>query len=275
MIRRYSLLATLAAMFTLAHGQTANPAQPGMPPAATAPATNVYVIGGFYGTGVYSVPSGGLLPPAGTVGISAAGQTGISMSTPIETPLQSTLGPRPVTYGTPSYYAAPAYPPAYSAEATAAAVPAAETSGRLINDMAPSYAGGAPVSAAPPTSLGEVAAQYKTNRAPASARTYTNADAERLGNRITVAGASVSVNAAPTAPLTPVETAKVQPPEQPAPPAETPSTAPPVTQQPPPEQPGERQSSSQLPATSTFLPLLGLAGLLSGGIGLLVRRLSK
>ena len=269
MIRRTFFLAVVAVMAGTAQSQRAAP-NPGMAQGAQpTPPTNVYVVSGYYGTGVYVVPSGGMVAPPGTVGISVANQ-GISMNTPIEGGVESTLGPRPVIYGTPAY--GPNYPPPYSGEA------AAETSGRPINDMAPSYAGGPAAPAAPPVSLGEVAAQYKTNRS-LSARSFTNADAERLANRISIGGTSVTVNAAPVAPVTPVEAPKTEPPPPPPPRSSTESqpaaTAPPVAPQPPPEQPAERQSIDQLPATSTFLPILGLAGILSGGIGLLVRKKSK
>jgi hypothetical protein len=264
MIRRTFLVAVLAVMAGIAQSQQAAP-NPGMVQGAQAtPPTNVYVVSGYYGTGVYVVPSGGMVAPPGTVGISVANQ-GISMNTPIEGGVESTLGPRPVIYGTPAY--GPNYPPPYSSEA------AVETSGRPINDMAPSYAGGAAAPAAPPMSLGEVAAQYKTNRSP-SARSFTNTDAERLANRITIGGTSVTVNAAPVAPVTPVEAPKTEPPPQSATENQPAATAPPAPQ-PRPEQPAERQSIDQLPATSTLLPILGLAGILSGGIGLLVRKKSK
>src|SRR5215472_1095356 len=105
MIRKLSLLAALASA-CIAQTQPATSNQ-GMVQGAqqlpiVVPAT-IYVVSSFYGTGVYVVPSGGLLPPAGTAGISLANQAGISASTPIDTGLQSTLGPRPILYGSPSY----------------------------------------------------------------------------------------------------------------------------------------------------------------------------
>jgi hypothetical protein len=41
------------------------------------------------------------------------------------------------------------------------------------------------------------------------------------------------------------------------------------------QQANDAQGSSRLPATSTLLPLLGLLGAVSGGIGLLLRRFRK
>src|SRR5262249_38482821 len=190
MIRITCLLAVLAVMTGTVLSQP-GASRPGVMQGGPqyAPPANIYVVNGFYGTGVYVVPSGGLLPPPGTAGVSLAGQAGISMNTPIDTGVQSTLGPRPVIYGLP---VTPTY-----------AQVAPEMSGRLINDLAPSYPGEGGASAAPPASLGELAATYKGRRTR-STRIFTNADAERfLGNSITIRGTSVTVNPAPAAPVKP------------------------------------------------------------------------
>src|SRR5262249_7101471 len=202
MIRITCLLAVLAVMTGTVLSQSVA-SSPGVMQGGPqyAPPANIYVVNGFYGTGVYVVPSGGLLPPPGTAGVSLAGQAGISMNTPIDTGLQSTLGPRPVVYGlplTPSY-----------------AQVAPEMPGRLINDLAPSYPGDGGASAAPPASLGELAALNKA-RHPHSTRTFTNADAERfLGNSITIRGTQVNVNPAPVAPVRPEGAPTTQPPPPP------------------------------------------------------------
>ena len=200
MIRITFLLAVLAVMTATLQSQVAS--SPGvMQGGPYAPPANIYVVNGFYGTGVYVMPSGGLLPPPGTAGVSLAGQAGISMNTPIDTGLQSTLGPRPVVYGLP-------ITPSYAQVAT-------EVPGRLINDLAPSYAGDGGVSAAPPQSLGELAAVNKA-RHPHSTRTFTNADAERfLGNSIKIRGTQVNVNPAPVAPVRPEGAPTTQPPPPP------------------------------------------------------------
>jgi hypothetical protein len=211
MIRKLSLLAALATSACIAQTQPA-PSNQGMVQGGqqvpiVVPA-NIYVVSSFYGTGVYVVPSGGLLPPAGTAGISLGNQAGISASTPIDTGLQSTLGPRPIIYGSPSgaygpgfgvygpgygAFGAGAVPQGYSTEATL------ETQGRLI-DMGPSYSAGA---AKPAVSLAETAANSKATQAR-SVRTFTNADAERMTNKITIRGTTINQQpVAPTPPATP------------------------------------------------------------------------
>src|SRR5262249_12218169 len=165
------------------------------------PPANIYVVNGFYGTGVYVVPSGGLLPPPGTAGASLANQVGTSMNTPIATGLQSTLGPRPVVYGL-------RVTPTYGQVAT-------EISGSLINDLAPSCPGDGGASAAPPASLGELAAVYKA-RGSHNTRIFTNADAERfLGNSITIRRTHVEVKPAPVAPVKPEKAPTREPPPPP------------------------------------------------------------
>jgi hypothetical protein len=199
MTRKYSVVAmALTAMISVAQGQQANPGTMMQGGPQYAPPANIYVVNGFYGTGVYVVPSGGLLPPPGTAGVSLAGQAGLSMNTPIDTGLQSTLGPRPVVYGLP-------LTPTYAQVAP-------EMSGRLINDFSPSYAGNGGASAAPPASLGELAAAYKARRSR-SRRVFTNADADRfLGNSITIRGTTLDVKPAPIAPVKPEEAPTTPPP---------------------------------------------------------------
>jgi hypothetical protein len=207
MIRKLSLLAALATSACIAQTQPASSnqgmVQGGQQLPIVVPA-NIYVVSSFYGTGVYVVPSGGLLPPAGTAGISVANQAGISATTPIDTGLQSTLGPRPITYGSPSSfgpgysvygpgygaYGAGTVPQGYPAEATL------ETQGRLI-DMGPSYFAGGAKPAGSAVSLAETAAKSKTTQAR-SVRTFTNADAERMTNKITIR--RTTINEQPVAP---------------------------------------------------------------------------
>lgn len=206
MIRKFFLLAILATSACL--GQNQGMIQGGQQP----PTANIYVVSGFYGTGVYVVPSGGYLPPAGTVGMSLVNQSGISASTPIETGLESTLGPRPIVYGSPyygsPYYGSPyygVYGAGYGVYGASAAAPgyaseaAPETQGRLIYDMGPSYFAGATAPSGPSMSLAEIAAKYKTSHSR-SVRTYTNADGERLTNKVTIRGTPINEKAAPANP---------------------------------------------------------------------------
>ena len=116
-------------------------------------------------------------------------------------------------------------------------------------------------------SLAEVAAQYRVNR-PQAVRTYTNADVEKLANKVTIAGATRTDTGAPPA----AEPAMTQP-QAPAKQPELAANAnkPPVA----PERTPEETATPLLPATSSYLPLLGLLGLISSGIGLWVRRFLK
>src|SRR5262249_52494305 len=171
MTRAVFLVAVLATSLGLfAQNQPANPA----PPQSTmveVPATNIYVVGGgLYGSGVYVMPPPGVAPaaPESTTGISLAGRAGISLKTPIDLGVQSTLTPTNpiINYG----YA----PSAYSASAPAAAE-SAESSERVKDLLPASFVdSGMSASAAPSLSLAEVADQYRTNR-PQAVRTFTNA----------------------------------------------------------------------------------------------------
>jgi len=254
-ICKLSLTATLAIPIGL-FAQNVVPANPATPPAAV-PGTTIYVLGGgLYGNGgVYVTPTASFASPAPATGVSMAGRAGISLNEPVYTGVQSTLQPTPLNY----YYGSPI---SYGAgEETAA------ESGPLIRDLLPSYSR-EPERQAPSMSVAEVAAQYQANR-PQNVRTFSNADAQHLASNVTIAGSGVAGTVQPAAPpTTPAAAPKPPTPnaqtmagnptppvaaEQPSPPA-TPSTAP-----------------SRLPATSTLLPLLGLAGLLSGGLGLWLR----
>src|SRR5215472_3386426 len=157
------------------------------PPQSTmveVPATNIYVVGGgLYGSGVYVMPPTAAAPaaPESTTGISLAGRAGISLNTPVDLGVQSTLTPTNpmINYGyTPS---------AYSASAPAVAE-SAESSERVKDLLPASFVdSGTSVSAAPSLSLAEIAAQYRANGRRA-VRTFNNADAEKLTNKISIIG---------------------------------------------------------------------------------------
>src|SRR5262245_33043866 len=147
------------------------------------PATNIYVVGGgLYGSGVYVMPPTAAAPaaPESTTGISLAGRAGISLHTPVDLGVQSTLTPTNpmINYG----YA----PSAYSASAPAAE--SAESSERVKDLLPASFVdSGTSASAAPSLSLAEIAAQYRANR-PRAVRTFTNADVGKLTNKVTIIG---------------------------------------------------------------------------------------
>lgn len=203
MFSRILLVLTLLAPFAaLAQYATIGPNGQVAPAGST-----VIVVGN--GTGpVLSTPSVTFGAPAGTAGISLADRAGISNNAPASTavpsgsesfPVYGNVGPQPV-----------------SGEGTAAAV--VSNTGRLINDVGPSYyagagfasgspaePGGAAVGLTGAASLAEVAVQYKSSR-PQNIRTYTNADAQRLSDTINVHGANLSPVSAKTAPPTPAQT---------------------------------------------------------------------
>src|SRR5215472_675020 len=193
MTRAVFLVAVLATSLGLvAQNQPANPA----PPQSTmveVPATNIYVVGGgLYGSGVYVMPPAGAAPaaPESTTGISLAGRAGISLNTPIDLGVQSTLTPTNpmINYG-------------YAPSANSASAPAAESaeSSERVKDLLPAsfVDSGTSASAAPSLSLAEIAAEYRTNR-PQAVRTFTNADVEKLNNKVTIIG--VTPTATGTAP---------------------------------------------------------------------------
>jgi hypothetical protein len=266
------------------------PVNNGSPGVMVAPPSVYVIAGGIYGTGVYVAPPATL--PVQNTGISLANQAGISLTAPLQTGVTTAV---PATAG----YAngIPAY--TYNGVIPAAAVPtetgAAET-GRLINDVGPSYfAGVAPsnAGAAAPTeamaagpSLGEIAAQYKSGH-PQNVRVYTNADAERMVASVKTGSAGsqpvsesgqtqMALNSPPLptsrsegqsqSSATSSTTGQSQSATQPAGP-----TTPQVN---PPAQSSEKGEES-LPATATILPFLGFLGLLSGGAGLWLIKFRK
>jgi hypothetical protein len=164
--------------------------QPAAPQVVVVPSSpSIYVVGGgLYGTGVYLVNPGTL--PLQSTGISLAGRTGISLETPLQTGA-FTGAPSLYQGGQPNYNAWPSYSAGgYSTEEAQA-----PESGRLINDLGPSFYGGdqpgSEAETVPLPSLGEIAAQYRAHH-PRSVRTFTNADAERLSNTISIGAGHVN-----------------------------------------------------------------------------------
>jgi hypothetical protein len=164
-------------------GQPAGMVQPNSPNIIVVPAgPSVYVVNG----GVY----GAYLTPLATVplqetGISLAGREGIILGTVLQTGAITAV-PSPFTFG------APVYSPValLAGEGTTYAGGEAE-SGRLINDLGPSYYVSTTEPSAALPSLGEVARAYKRGH-PRAVRVFTNADAERLSNTVTIPGAAVT-----------------------------------------------------------------------------------
>src|SRR5262249_43686837 len=90
-----AVLATSVGLFAQNRPAGANSAPP-QSSTVGVPATNIYVVGGgLYGSGVYVMPPAAAAPaaPQSNVGISLAGRAGISLNTPVDLSVQSTLAP--------------------------------------------------------------------------------------------------------------------------------------------------------------------------------------
>lgn len=276
MARTIFLLAALATSVSLGAQQPMSPNQvQGNLPAVinvNPPPTIVVAGSGLYGPSVFMAPTASFATPQAAAGATqtgfVSGAAGVSLNTPPYLGVTSTLGPAPLVYesGQPGYAYAPGG--AVSAGAGVEAAP----SGRLINDMGPSYYATESGTAPPTVSLGEVAASYRATP-PHPVRVYANAAAEQLERTYVVTGAAIASNVIPektivpeTQPAAPQaqqvqaqlpggqETAAAIGPPQVAPPAQT-ETMP-----------------NRLPATWTLLPLLGLLGVVSSGLGLWLLR---
>ena len=215
--------------------------------------------------------------------------------------------------GVPPVAVMPAAVEAAPAQSAGEGGAAGAASGPVSDDFGPSSFGGATsgASGAAATfnnnvSLGQVAAQYKAANTSFNGRTLSNQDVAQMLN--SKAGVTVAKNMPPLGPsampsgLTQAGAASAnQPQSAPAPQTaqsgsatQQPATPPPpdATQaQPagntatagaettpqinPNQQSNDAQGKSKLPSTATFLPLLGLLGLASGGIGLLVRKFRR
>lgn len=204
-----------------------------------------------------STPGASFAPPPNTAGISNDGRAGISNSAPLTSGSQPGVPAGSYVYTPWAIYnapSAPEQPPSYS-------------------DVLPSFYSnnvGTPVNGRGP-SLAEYAARFQRGHAPTRARTYTNADVPRenagLLTPVLVAEGrlpadaqnSPTLMASASAPPLPTRSAR------PAPGASTESAS--ATQ---PSQPAN--SRGELPASATILPLLGMLGLASGGLGMILRR---
>lgn len=258
---------------------------------------------GFAG-GILATPTADFTAPQPTAGISLANRSGISTSTPVDTGVETTLTPSTLIYTN----VEPVNPVAVNTNPSAAGGPVYDFGPSY-------YAGAAAVSAAPAmtaaVSLGEVAAKLKGQRPNQNVRTYTNADVQRMNENMSLQGVNVNVRLQQQSPQSEPATTQAATMAQPTPPqnqqpqlsasvrpspsirsqyaqSAPASTAPAATQpaqesgattpqvnQPKPGGQNEQESSLQLPATSTLLPLLGIIGLASGGIGLVFRKYRK
>jgi hypothetical protein len=256
-----------------------------------------YVTNGPYGTPIVSTPGATFASPAPTAGITNAGRAGISANTPVNTGV-STLGSSTMVYTNvpPVVVENSVNGPATNAAAVNAG------GGRLINDMGPSYYADA-LPAASNVSLGEVAAQLKASKGAVNARMLTNDDVDKMVSDKT--GVTVAKNMPPLGPgampqsggaatgaqtqttqtaqssATTGQQSQGQQPGTPPPSgnqgqaAGSEATANSTTPQIQNQQSNDAQGKGRLPATSTLLPLFGLLGLLSGGVGLWFRKMRR
>ena len=272
MFRKVLLVSVLSISLT-AIGQTGASSNQDVTPPAT-PNTLPSTTGGTVWTGVgpaggvlLSTPSATFDSPQPTAGISLAGRAGISNSTPVNTGMQSTLGPSTIVY---------VYPSASSAvpEAPATVNPATEAvSVARLNDYAPSSFTTS-IGAPPATgvSLAEVAAKFKTQQASQHLRTYTNADVPRQN-----AGLLTNVTLASNMPPQPPQSATPQRSTAPSAAPHSSAQQETATQSSAGNNPQSAQNQAEnenrrLPASSTLLPLLGLLGIASAGVGVWYRR---
>lgn len=289
--KRFVFAALLVPLSVLAQNQSNPGGQTQQPPATVnviaPPGPNVYVVsGGLYGTGLYPLP---YLPmaPSQNAAPPQAGTAGISFNSP------TTYSGPGYSYATPLYSSNAASPyynatPVVPGTETVAAAPEA---GRQINDFGPSYYVGsstATIAKAPAPSVAEVAAMYR-NAPRRSVRTYTNADFWRLNGSQVIPGI-IAANVLPTPPANEAaEAEQTQPSQAPAAGQTAPATeneqkspaattqaepfnAPQVT---PPSQNEPGEKTTTLPATASWLPLLGILGLLSGAAGLWIARFRR
>ena len=285
---RKLLLISIISLSIAAFGQTGSVTTPSQTSGATPMAGQPVIEGGFATSGpaaggvLLSTPTAGFDSPQPTAGISNAGRAGISNNTPLNTGLQSTVNPSTVVYSNYSEVASGGTSPAMAAVSGANNEAESNEIGP-VNDLGLSYYNDSisgPVSNS--RSLAEVAAFYKS-QTNAQRKTYSNADVPRenaglLGNSVLAANtqpplpqSSSAQNSTATAPQ------QTQQPAQNAQPQEAQSqsagsaTTPQINQ---PKSANENETGT-LPATSTLLPLLGLLGIASGGIGMWYRRQRK
>ena len=253
--------------------------------------TNPAPVNGPFGGPILVTPSASFPNPAPAAGISDAGRAGITIETNSAAPVEATAG----TSG-PTSVTATAGSESNSGLTT-------ESGNTAANDVMPSTSvSGVSATAAPRgASLAEISSRYKAEKGARNARVMGNDDVEKmLANK---SGVTMAKNMPPLGPgaleqggqtqAAGTQTAAIPSASQSAsanqqagtpPPASSPgqstapdtsaenSTTPRVNQN---QQSNDAQGSRRLPATAGFLPLLGLLGLASGGIGFWFRKFRR
>ena len=244
---------------------------------------------GPFGGPILMTPNASFPNPPPTAGISDAGRAGISANTSgaaSETVPVTTTTTTTVTESV----------PASAVPSTAAPVEIAPT-----NELNPSVSINNPSAVTAPIGVAEAANRYKTDKATFNARVLNNENVLLIVNRNS-SDRSMALNMLPTeqngqpqsadaqassapqagsaqagsAQAGSVQSSTAAAPSQ-AQPANAQTntdnaTTPQINQN---QESNDAQGTTRLPATATFLPLLGLLGLASGGFGLLVRKFRK
>jgi hypothetical protein len=266
-------------------GQTANPS------------TTTTPVNEPFGSPILVTPSAGFPNPVPTAGISNAGRAGISNAT---NGVENTNAPSsPATMvTTPSASLSESTP---STPESTNQAPANElgVSPAAANDTGTStFIGAASDESAPSTiSLAEVSSRYKAEKGTRNAKVLSNEDVQTMLNNksgVTMArnmpplgsgaleqgaqatqsaqssqqNAQTNASANQQGQIAATSQGGTPPPADNGVSAEN-STTPQINQK---QQSNDAQGGRRLPATATFLPLLGLLGLVSGGIGLWFRK---
>ena len=257
---------------------------------STNPSTSPAPVNGPFGGPILVTPSASFPNPAPAAGISDAGRAGITIETNSTAPVEA-VG----TSGTTSV------PATAGGESNSALTTESEKT--PANDLIPSTsASGVSEAAVPNTvSLAEISTRYKAEKGARNARILGNDDVEKmLANK---RGVTMAKNMPPLGPGTleqggqaqaaDTQTAATSSGSQSASANQQPGTPPPASSQGQStasdtsaensttprvnqnQQSNDAQGSRRLPATAGFLPLLGLLGLASGGIGFWFRKLRK
>jgi hypothetical protein len=261
--------------------------------ATSTQSTSPAPVNGPFGGPILVTPSAGFPNPAPAAGISDAGRAGISIGTNSTAPAEAAAG----TAATSSVPTTAGVEPS-TALTNEPAAPA--------SDLIPSTSAGRASETAPAgvVSLAEISGRYKAEKSARSARVLGNDDVEKmLANKggVTMAknmpplgSGALEQGGQPQTAATPSgaqsASASQQGQSNATSQGETPqpassagqsaasdtsaenSTTPQINQR---QQSNDAQGSRRLPATAGFLPLLGLLGLVSGGIGYCFRKFRK
>lgn len=268
--------------------------------------------GGFAG-GVLATPTASFTAPQPTAGISLADRSGISTSTPVETGVQTSLTPSTLVYTNvepvnpmavttnPSALGAPIRdfgPSYYAGAASVGAVPAA-TAAVSLGEVAAKMKAEKPTQSVRTYTNADVqrindnmnlqgvnvnARLQQSTQPTNSGLTVANGQSASSSTQVANAPAApaqnqpqLSASARPSPAIREEQTqsAPASPSAETSQSAQESSATTPQVNQPKPGSQSEQEPSRQLPATSTLLPLLGIIGLASGGIGLVFRKYRK